>query len=159
MNGDGGVLVGIGRFDLGGQRKFVLQRLADCKQLPREDRDGRFRNTSARYNVVRKADRLDLFLRPARCAAKCSGRDVGGLVGGMVLRNRLGRIDRKEFRRAAVAHGGCDRVRRDLAVDRAGGEIGVRLLVTNGLGGLVGGKLDDLDLRRIDAVLPQDHLE
>ena len=77
----------------------------------------------------------------------------------MVLRNRLGRIDRKEFRRAAVAHGGCDRVRRDLAVDRAGGEIGVRLLVTNGLGGLVGGKLDDLDLRRIDAVLPQDHLE
>ena len=55
--------------------------------------------------------------------------------------------------------GGCDRVRGDLAVDRAGGEIGVRLLVTNGLGGLVGGELDDLDLRRIDAVLPQDHLE
>ena len=77
----------------------------------------------------------------------------------MVLRNRLGRTDREEFRRAAVARGGRDRVRRDLAVDRAGGEIGVRLLVTNGFGGLVGGELDDLDLCRIDAVLPQDHLE
>ena len=34
MNRDRGVLVGIGRFDLGGQREFVLQRLADRKQLP-----------------------------------------------------------------------------------------------------------------------------
>ena len=32
-------------------------------------------------------------------------------------------------------------------------------MVTDGFGGLVGGKLDDLDLGWIDAVLPQDHLE
>ena len=103
MHGDGGVLVGVRRLDLGGQRKFVLQRLPDRKQLPRKDRDGRFRNAPARHDVVREADRLDLLLGPARRAAECSGRDLGGLVGRMVLRNRLGRIDREEFRRAAVA--------------------------------------------------------
>ena len=112
MDGDRGVLVGIGRLDLGGQREFVLQRLADREQLPRKDGDGRFRNAFARHDVVREADRLDLFLGPARRAAKCSGRDVGGLVGGMVLRDRLRRIDREECRRAAVARGGGDRVRR-----------------------------------------------
>ena len=77
----------------------------------------------------------------------------------MVLRDRLGRIDRQEGRRTAVARRGRDRVGGDLAVDRTGGEIGVRLLVVDGLGGLIGRKLDDLDLGRIDAVLLQDHLE
>ena len=159
MHGDRGVLVGIRRLDLRGQRKFVLQRLPDREQLPGKGGDGRFRNAPARHDVMREADRLDLLLGPARRAAKCSGRDFGGLVGRMVLRNGLGRIDRKEFRRAAVARRGRDRVRGDLAVDRAGREIGIRLLVADGLGGLVGRKLDDLDLCRIDAVLLQDHLE
>ena len=76
-----------------------------------------------------------------------------------VLCNRLGRIDGEEGRNAAVARRGRERVRGDLAVDRSGGEIGIRLLVADGVRGLIGRKLDDLDLARIDAVLLQDHLE
>ena len=148
-----------GRLDLGGQRKFVLQRLADREQLPGEGGDGRFRQAPARHDVVREADRLDLFLGPARRAAKRAGGNFGRLVGRMVLRNRLGRIDREEGRRAAVARRGRDRIGGDLAVDRAGGEIGIRLLVADRFGGFVGRELDDLDLGRIDAVLLQDHLE
>ena len=82
-----------------------------------------------------------------------------GLVDRMVLRDRLGRIDREEGRRAAVARRCRDRIRGDLAVDRSGGEIGIGLLVADRLGGLAGRKLDDLDLGGIDAVLLQDHLE
>ena len=77
----------------------------------------------------------------------------------MVLRDRLGRIDGEEGRRAAVVGRCGDRIRGDLAVDRAGGEIGVRLLVADGVRGLAGRKLDDIDLARIDAILLQDHLE
>ena len=108
---------------------------------------------------MREADGLDLLLGPSRRAAKCSCGDFGSLVGGVVLRDGLGRVDREEFRRAPVAHRGRDRVRGDLAVDRAGREVGIRPLVADGIGGLVGRKLDDLDLFRIDAVLPQHHLE
>ena len=129
MHGNGGVLVGVGRLDLGGQREFVLQRLARGEQLPGEDGDGGFRHAPARHDMVREADGLDLFLGPARRAAEGSGRNFGSLIGGMVLRNRFGGIDREEFRRAAVARGSGDRVGHDLAVDRTGGGIGVRLLV------------------------------
>ena len=48
--------------------------------------------------------------------------------------------------RRAVAHRGVDRVGGDLAVDRSRGEIRVRLLVADRLGGLIGGELHDFDL-------------
>ena len=54
---------------------------------------------------------------------------------------------------------GGDRLGGDLAVDRTGGEIGIRLLAADGVRGLAGGKLNDLDLGRIHAILLQDHLE
>src|SRR5713226_2126941 len=77
----------------------------------------------------------------------------------MVLRNRFGGIDRQEPRRSAIAYRGRDRIRGDLAVNRAGGEIGIRLLAANRFRGFVDRKLDDFDLARIHAILLQDHLE
>ncbi len=77
----------------------------------------------------------------------------------MVLRDRFRGVDRQKCRRAAVAGRSGDRVRGDLAVDGAGGQIGIGLLVANGVGGFAGRKLHDLDLGGIDAILLQDHLE
>ena len=148
MHGDHGVLVGVGGLDLRRQREFRHQLLPDREQLPGEGGDRRFRQAFARDDVVGEADRLDLVLGPGGRAAEGAGGNFGGLVDRMVLRDRLGRIDREEGRRAAVARRGRDRVRGDLAVDGTGGEIGVRLLVADGVGGLVGRKLDDLDLGR-----------
>ena len=159
MHRDRGILVGVRRLDLRGQRKFGLQRLPDREQLPGKGGDGGFGHALPRHDVVREADGLDLLLRLVRRAAEGAGGNFGGLIGRMVLRDRLRRVDGEEGRRAAVAHRGRDRIRCDLAVDRARREIGVGLLVADRLGGLVGRKLDDLDLAGIDAVLLQDHLE
>ena len=159
MRGEHGVLVGIRGLDLRRQREIRLQGLAYREQLPGEGGDGRFRDALPRHDVVGEADRLDLFLGSGGRAAEGAGGYFGGLVNRMVLRDRLGRIDREEGRNPAIARRGRDRVRGDLAVDRSGGEIGVRLLVADGVRGFIGRKLDDLDLVRIDAVLLQDHLE
>ena len=106
-----------------------------------------------------EADRLHLILGFGGRAAEGTGGNVGCLVCRVVLRDRLGRIDREESRRAAIARRCRDRVRGDLAVDRSRGEIGIRLLVADGVRGFAGRELDDLELVRIDAVLRQDHLE
>ncbi len=80
-------------------------------------------------------------------------------VHRVVLRNRRGGIDHQEGRRAAIARRCRNRIRRDLAVDRTGGEIGIRPLVANSFRGLIGRKLNDLDLAGVDAILLQDHPE
>ena len=159
MRRNHGILVGIRSLDLRRQREFRLQGLADRKQLPGEGGDGRFRKTFARRNVVGETDRLDLFLWLVGRAAESAGGNFRGLVDRMVLRDRLGGIDRQELRRSAIADRGRDRVRGDFAVDRTGGEINVGLLFANSVGGFVGRKLHDLDLVRIHAILLQDHLE
>ena len=97
MHGDRGVLVGVRRLDLRGQRKFVLQRLPDREQLPGKGGDGGFRHAFARHDVVREADGLDLLFRLVRRAAKGAGGNFRGLIGRMVLRDRLGRVDGEEW--------------------------------------------------------------
>ena len=136
MHRDRGILVGVGRLDLGGQREFRHHRLPDREQLAGEGGDRRFRQVLARHDVVREADGLDLFLGPVGRAAEGAGGNFGGFVDRMILRDRLGRIDRQECRRAAVMRRGRDRIRGDLAVDRPGGEIGVGLLVADRVGEL-----------------------
>ncbi len=159
MHGNRGILVGVGGLDLGGQREFRHHRLPDRKQLPGEGGNRGIREVPTRDNMVGEADRLDVVVGSVGRAAEGPGGDVGRFVIGMVLRDRLGRIDRKEGRRATVARRCRYRLRGDLAVDRSGGEIGVRLLVADGLRDLAGRKLNDLDLGGIHAVLLQDHLE
>ena len=109
--------------------------------------------------MVGEADRLHLIVGFGGRAAEGAGGNFRRLVHRVVLRNRLGRIDREEGRRTAIARRCRDRIRGDLAVDRSSGEIGVRLLVTDGVRGFGRRKLNDLDLARIHAILLQDHLE
>ena len=106
-----------------------------------------------------EADCLDGIGRAVRGAAKSADRDFLSPIKRMVLRDGFGRIDGEESRLAAVDGCGSDGFRRDPAVDGAGGEIGVGPAVADSLIGLADGKLHDLDLGGVYAVLTQDHLE
>ena len=91
---------------------------------------------------MRKADRFHLVVGAGRGAAERAGRDVRGFIDRMILRDRVRQIDRQEDRRAAaIACGGCNGVRGDLAVDRSDGEKGIRFLAADRFRKLGGGEL------------------
>ena len=71
------------------------------------------------------------------------------------------RATKQQFVIAAIAVLGrsSDRIRRDLAVERARGQIGVRFLVLDRFRRLRCWKLDNLNLVRIDSIVLQHDLQ
>ncbi|MGY4283064.1 hypothetical protein ACVWXO_002284 [Bradyrhizobium sp. LM2.7] len=159
MDGNHCILVGVGRLDLGGERELRHQLLAHREKLTRERRDCGLRQGFARHDVMREADGLDLVVGTIGRAAVGAGGNFSRLIDRMVLSNRIGGIDRKKGRRSDILCGGRNCFRRDLAVDRTCGEIGIDLLGADRLGGFIGRELRDLDLGGIDTVLLEDHLK
>ena len=82
-----------------------------------------------------------------------------GFIERVLLGDRLRNLDRQEFRLAARRGRRGDRVRGDLAVERADRHEGVERRVARHLGDLVGGELGDRHLVGIDAGLGQDHAQ
>jgi hypothetical protein len=66
----------------------------------------------ARHDVMRQADGLDLLRPSARC--RMFRRGFGRLVAGWFCAMASAEVDREEFQRAAVAHRGRNRVRKNL---------------------------------------------
>ncbi|MGY3510784.1 hypothetical protein ACVIQY_003759 [Bradyrhizobium sp. USDA 3051] len=159
MHGNHRILVGVGRFDLRRQREFRHQLLAYGEKLARERRDGGFGHCFARHDVVREADGLDLVIGTIGRAAVSARGNLGRFIDRMVLGDRIRGIDREKGRRAEILGGSGDRLRRDLAVDGTGREIGISPLRLDRFDGFGCRVLHDLDLGGIDAVLLQDHLE
>jgi len=74
----------------------------------------------------------------------------------MLLRNRLGDIDRQKLRFTAIARGRGDRLGGDLAVQRSHRHVGVDAGVVRHVADLLDAELNHRDLVGIDAGLAQD---
>ena len=102
------------------------------------------------------ADGIDLVFGSRRGRAENAAGDFLGFVDRVLLRDRVGDVDRQEFGFAAGCGGRGDGVHRDLALERADRHERVERRIARHLGNLVGGELADRDLFRIDAGLRQD---
>ena len=102
------------------------------------------------------ADGIDLVFGACRGRAENAAGDFLGFVDRILLRDRVGDVDRQEFGFAAGCGGCGDGVHRDLALERADRHERVERRIARHLGSLVGGELADRDLFRIDAGLLQD---
>ena len=159
MRRQGCVLVGIGRCDIGGSRQFPFQRLPNAEQLPCECADRGLGQRPPRDDQMIDAHGFDLVVRPRRRRTEGAAGNFLGFVERMLLRDRLGDVDRQEFRFAALARGGGDGFRGDLAVERSHRHEGVDRRVMRHLADLVDRELGHRDLVRIDAGFLQDDLE
>ena len=151
-----GILVGIGRGDVGRARQFSFQGSAHREQLPREGPDRSFRELTPRHDQMIDADGFDLVVGPRRRRREGAARDLLRLVKRMLLRNRLGDVDRQESGFATFARRRRDGLGGDLAVQRANRHEGIEASVMRHFAELVDRELHDRDFFRRNARLAQD---